>query len=243
MSSGPGYEPPPPFAPPPARVQPLPAPPLAYPALPPPPPVLSPPRPSWQVVALAATTIAAIALVAIVGLFRAGNLSGSGGAHQPRTLSLPDRAGDYVLLRAIDPSTVRSMLGSQVGSLGLVQDALDSAKIGVYGDAPTAPPTVIFVGFAAADSRTIADLLDQQSPGAAVDQVLAGTAGGGAATSLEPGPLGGALKCENAQRNGTLFTPCAWADQDTLAVVMRVGTVTLDDAADITRELRAAAEH
>lgn len=241
MSSGPDYEPPPPFAPPRARVQPLPAPP-AYAAAPAPQPV-APPRPSWQIIALAATTIAAIALVAIVGLFRASSLSGTDGAHQPRTLSLPDRAGDYVLQRSIDPSMVRSMLGSQVGSLGPVQDALDSAKIGVYGDSPTAPPTVIFVGFAAADSRTIADLLGSNKPSAAVDHVLAGTTGGGSATSLEPGPLGGVLKCENAERNGTLFTPCAWADQDTIAVVMRVGTVDLDDAADITRELRAAAEH
>jgi hypothetical protein len=239
MSTGPEYEPPPPFAPPPARVQPLPGPPTVAPS----PLPVSPQRPSWQIVALAATTIAAIALVAIVGLFRASSLSGSDGASEPRTLSLPDRAGDYVLLRSIDPATVRSMLGSQVGSLGLVQDALDSAKIGVYGEAPTAPPTVIFVGFAAADSRTVADLLDHNDAGAAVDQVLAGTTGGGAATSVAPGPLGGALKCENAERNGTLFTPCAWADQDTVAVVMRVGTVSLDDAADITRELRAAAEH
>lgn len=251
MGSGPEYEPPPPFAPPPARAEPLAGPPpgsglgaefatASTPGFPPPPPA-GPSRPSWQIVALAAAAIAAMALVAIVGLFRASNLPGE--THRPRTLTLPDRAGSYVLLRSVDPAMVRNMLGTQVGALGPVQQALSSAQIGVYGDSPTAPPTVIFVGFAGADSSTIADLLSTNDSATAVDQVLAGTTGGSPGTSTDPGPMGGTLKCANAERNGTAFTPCAWADADTLAVVMRVGTVSLNDAADITRTLRAAAEH
>ena len=248
VGSGPEYEPPPPFAPPPARTQPLAGPPPAVgfgaefgTGVGAAPPDAGPPRPSWQVVVLAAAAIAAMALVAIVGLFRAGHLAAQ--PRRPHTLTLPDRAGSYVLLRSIDPAMVRNMLGSQVGSLGPVQDALASAQIGVYGDSPTAAPTVIFVGFAGADSTTIADLLSANGASTAVDQVLTGTTGGSPGTSVDPGPMGGALKCANAERNGTAFTPCAWADADTLAVVMRVGTVSLNDAADITRTLRAAAEH
>ena len=193
-------------------------------------------------ITLAATTIAAIALVAIVGLFRASSLSDDG-AHQPRTLSLPATAGELTLIRTVDAATVRSLLGRQIGSLGLVEDALDTAKIGVYGQSATAPPTVIFVGFDAASSPTIADLLHGRSPAAVVDQVLGGTSGAAPATSMSPGQLGGSLKCANADRDGTLFTPCAWADADTVAVVMRVGTVDLADVAATTRDLRAAAEH
>jgi hypothetical protein len=250
------YQPPPAFGPPESRVGPLrpeeamalltQPPPPAYPVpayatpLYPAPAYSSYPAPrrtrrGW----LVATAVAATALI-VAGVLA---VAGPGSAtHHARSIRLPDAAGDYQLIRTIDGSTIESVLGSQLGSLGAMQDALDKAKVGVYGVGPAASATIVFLGFNAADSSSIDNLLGSTDAKSVVSQVMAGT-GGNSPTAISPGPQGGALACSQTIADGTSFTPCAWADDDTLAVVMEVGLVDVNDAGATTLLFRAAAEH
>jgi hypothetical protein len=259
------YQPPPAFGPPESRVGPLrpeeamalltqqPSPPAAqaypapaYPApayatpLYPPPANSSYPAPRRiRRRGLVATAVAATALIVAGILAIAG--PGSTTRHA-RSIRLPDAAGDYQLIRAIDGSTIESVLGTQLGSLGAMQDALDKAKVGVYGVGPAASATIVFLGFNASDSSSIDNLLASTDAKSVVSQVMAGT-GGNSPTTISPGPLGGALACSQTIADGTSFTPCAWADDDTLAVVMEVGLVDVNDAGATTLLFRSAAEH
>ena len=136
------------------------------------------------------------------------------------------------------------MLGSQLGSLGAISDAISTAQIGVYGTGggPTALPTVVFLGFNRADSSAIDSLIASGSATKVARDVLGG-AGSDTPSSFDPGPYGGALDCAQARRNATAYTPCVWVDGSTLALVLRIGDVDTGIAAGMTREFRAAAEH
>lgn len=191
------------------------------------------------IIAIAAVVVAALVVVGLVVLVR------TNGGHEPaRRVSLPDSAGDYQLIRSVDGKTAAAMLGSQLGSLGSISDAISTAQIGVYGTGggPTALPTVVFLGFNRADSSTIGDLLASGSATNVARDVLGG-AGSEAPSSFDPGPFGGALDCARARRNATAYTPCVWVDRSTLALVLRIGDVDTGTAAEMTRQFRAAAEH
>jgi hypothetical protein len=190
------------------------------------------------VVAIAAVTVAALVVVGLLLLFRA-----SGGQEPAHRVSLPDSAGDYQLIRSVDGRTAAAMLGSQLGSLGAISEAISTAAIGVYGTGggPTALPTVVFLGFNRADSHTIDVLLASGSAGDVARKVLGG-AGSATPSAFDPGPFGGALECAQAHRNATAYTPCVWVDRSTLALVLRIGKIDTGVAAGITREFRAAAE-
>jgi hypothetical protein len=192
-----------------------------------------------MIVAIAAVVVAALVVVGLVVVFRA-----SGGHEPARRVSLPDSAGNYQLIRSVDGKTAAAMLGSQLGSLGAISDAISTAQIGVYGtgSGPTALPTVVFLGFNRADSSAIDGLIASGSAATVARDVL-GDAGSGAASPFDPGPFGGALDCAQASRNGTAYTPCVWVDRSTLALVLRIGDIDTGSAAGTTREFRAAAEH
>jgi hypothetical protein len=191
------------------------------------------------IVAIAAIVVAALVVVGLVVVFRA-----SGGHEPTRRVSLPDAAGDYQLIRSVDGRTAASMLGSQLGSLGAISDAMSSAQIGVYGtgSGPTALPTVVFLGFNRSDSSAIDSLIGSGSAAKVAREVLGG-ASSVSASSFDPGPYGGALDCTQARRNATAYTPCVWVDGSTLALVLRIGDIDTGIAAGMTREFRAAAEH
>jgi hypothetical protein len=56
------------------------------------------------------------------------------------------------------------------------------------------------------------------------------------------GPLGGVLKCGTSNGDGAPIPVCGWADDGSLAVALFPGR-SLDQAADLMRQLRAAMEH
>jgi hypothetical protein len=242
------YQPPPAFGPPESRIGPLrPDEAMALLNQQPPPPDYQPPalasypspRPtSWRRLAVAGAIATALVIAGVIALVGAG----SSKPRPQRTISLPDSVGEYRLIRSIDGRTVEAILGSQLGSLGAIQGALDSAKVGVYGLGQNGGPKIVFLGLAAADNSSIGDLLSSTGSDGVVTQVMSG-AGTGVPKTIGPGPLGGALKCSHASENGTSFTPCAWADQDTLALVMQFGLVDVDDAGAVTLQFRSAAEH
>ncbi|MGH8962125.1 MAG: hypothetical protein ACRDWT_13220 [Jatrophihabitantaceae bacterium] len=239
------YQPPPAFGPPESRIGPLrPDEAIALlgqqqaPGYAAPEPRALPPVPRARLVAAGVLAIALVAagIIALVGVL------GSNTDRSRRTISLPDMAGNYQLIRSIDGQSIEAMLGSQLGSLGPIQGALDSAKVGVYGLGPNAGPTIVFLGFSAADSASIRQLLASAGSDAVVTEVMSG-AGASVPRAIGPGQLGGALQCSQAIKNGTSFTPCVWADNDTLAMVLQIGIVDVDDAGAVTLQFRSAAEH
>lgn len=184
-----------------------------------------------------------IAAVATLTLIAAGLIAFVwANGPSPRTqrmISLPTSAGAYELIRPIDPASVQATFGNQLGPLSA---ALSSAQVGVYGLGPAAVSTLVFIGFNAADSADISSLLSSTSSDQVVDQVMteAGATGG---RLIGPGPLGGALECAASAQSGTPLTACAWADRDTLALLVQVGHVDIDTAGALALQFRAAAEH
>lgn len=236
------YEPPPAFAPPSARTGPL-SPEQVHALLSPPPvataglPQRDATRTPWAlIVAAAVVTVAVLAWALVM-------LADSGSQQLTRArVSLPESVGQYQLVHAVDGRTVAAMLQRQLGSLGPVQDAMDTAQVGIYRIGTDGPTTLVFLGFNAADSAQIDDLLSATNKGGVVADVLAG-AGGSSPVSVAAGPLGGALQCARAVKNMQPLTPCAWADRSTLGMVLQIGTVDLRDAGRTARSFRSAAEH
>lgn len=176
-------------------------------------------------------------VIALVLIF-----SASGGGRPDRRVAVPSSAGSYRLIRSMGGGQVRALLGNQLGSLGPISQALDTARIGVYGTGQNPLPTVVFLGFNRADSGAIESLLSGSSPQLVAHELLA-EAGSGASQTFATGPFGGSLQCAQASKDGTAYTPCVWVDRTTLALVLRVGDTDLGAAAGITRQFRAAAEH
>lgn len=192
------------------------------------------------VISIAAVVVAALATVGGIVAFRGG---GGGDGPQGRRISLPDSAGSYQLIRALPGSSVSALFGDKVSALGPVSQALGTAQIGVYRVSGTASalPTLIFFGFNRADSAPIARLLSGGTPAQVTTELLSHSVAA-PPRGFAPGPLGGSLQCTQASSSGTPFTPCAWADGSTVALVLRVGTVDVTNAADVARGFRAAAE-
>jgi hypothetical protein len=67
----------------------------------------------------------------------------------------------------------------------------------------------------------------------------------GAVTGLHEvpaGPLGGVLKCGTSNGDGGAMSVCGWADRGSIGVALFPGR-TLDEAAQLLRDLRAKMEH
>ncbi len=228
------YEPPPAFAPPQDRAGPLPgAPAPAAPAG----PGNQAPSLATTLVAAAAVTGAAVLVIALVLIF-----STSGGHQQDRRVTLPSSAGKFQLVRSIGSSEIETMLGNQLGSLGPLTHALGTAQVGVYGEGPSALPTIVFLGFNRSDSSAVDSMLRNASPKQLAYDLLSG-AGASRPETFDPGPFGGSLRCAQATKGGTAYTPCVWVDHSTLAMVLQVGDVQVGSAAGVARQFRDAAEH
>lgn len=222
---------------------PLPADPAAADAPPGTPPRAAPSgsrRPSRTSVLISIAAVVVAALATVGGIVAFGG--GGDGPPGPR-ITLPDSAGGYQLIRALPGSSVSALFGDKVSALGPVSQALGTAQIGVYRANGTASalPTLIFLGFNRADSAPVARLLTGGTPVQVTTELLSHSVAV-PPRAFAPGPLGGSLQCAQASSSGTPFTPCAWADGSTVALVLRVGTVDVTGAADVAREFRAAAE-
>jgi hypothetical protein len=69
--------------------------------------------------------------------------------------------------------------------------------------------------------------------------------GSGSITGLHDvpsGPLGGTTKCGTSNGDGGPMTVCGWADNGSLAVALFPGR-SVDESADLTRQLRTAVEN
>jgi hypothetical protein len=84
------------------------------------------------------------------------------------------------------------------------------------------------------------------NPAADLDQALGllnDSSGGVTGLHEVPaGPLGGVMKCGTSNGDGGAMSVCGWADRGSLAVALFPGR-TVDEAAQLLRDLRAGIEH
>ncbi len=60
--------------------------------------------------------------------------------------------------------------------------------------------------------------------------------------AVTAGPLGGSMKCGTSNGDGGAMSVCGWADSGSVVVALFPGR-TVDESADLMRQLRAAVEH
>jgi hypothetical protein len=273
----PAYVPPPPFAPPQLRVPPLnetavlgqtsypyrPPPPIAYgyvrpPAAPTtswypvsgwqPGPVDSSARRRRRVSVLMAMAVVT-ALVAICAVLLAGE---PGGGNHARSLSLPNSVDGYTRVGTLTGAQVRSIFPAGGGALGsIASDDLTGARVGVYATLDDSGPSMLFIGFTGHDSPSLGAQLRAAPAGTVAEQVLTGAGAAHGATSVDAGPLGGAMRCATVAIDGQDASVGVWADTDTLGIVVLVvdpatssgTTPTAASTGSVTRDFRAKAEH
>jgi hypothetical protein len=272
-----GYVPPPPFAPPPLRVAPLnetavlgrtsyphePLPGGAYGYAPPyatyPPPVAWYPPAAWQPRHLdesarrrrTVSVLAAMAVVTALVALCTVLLTSSHGTHRARSLSLPTAVDNYTKVGTLDGSRIRSMFSAGAGAFGsLPASDLDGARVGVYASLDDSEPTLLFIGFTGHDSPSIATQLRADPAATIAADVLSGAGATTRSTTVDAGPLGGAMRCAIVDLGGQNASAGVWADSDTLGIVLivdstvpAVGGSTTAQTSAVTRDFRAKAEH
>ena len=273
--AGPGYEPVPPFAPPAQRTapinevqvlghssyapheqptamwqpstawQPSPYPPVAWH-----PAYRYPVGGDWQQANHARASrrrsiaIVAATVVALIGIVGALLISAAGPT--TRSLSLPETSGDYTRLTTITGSHLRSMFGAGSAFSAIPPADLDHAKVAVYGRGALQTPSLLFVGFSAADSPNIGQQLRSENSAQVTSDVLTGAGASLAPLSVDAGPLGGSLECSSVDVDGLSASVGVWADSDTLGMILLFDpalTPSREQTGEVTRSFRAAAEH
>jgi hypothetical protein len=171
-------------------------------------------------------------------------ISAAGPSHH--TLSLPDSAGDYVMLSAVSGSHISTIFGN-TGTFGSIPTSdLTKAKVGVYARGSQNAPSALFVGFSGSDSPTIGQQLRSETASQVTAEVLAGAGAALTPLTVDAGPLGGSLRCSTVQVDGLAATVGVWADSDTLGVLLLFDPVvrpTLVETGAVTRDFRSQAEH
>ncbi|NUT34883.1 MAG: hypothetical protein HOV79_17640 [Hamadaea sp.] len=144
------------------------------------------------------------------------------------TLSTPPQAAGLTLDTTEAAKTA-------AGDLRTVLDAgfaLDATVAGVYGDPTSAAKSVLFAGGTGFFARPEREL-DQ------VFTLLDDQAGVTDVRTVDPGSLGGVMRCGAAEGSEAVLTICGWADHGSVAFAMFPGR-TLDESAPLLRDLRGA---
>jgi hypothetical protein len=188
--------------------------------------------------------VVAVVVLALAVVIAALTVGAAGPSR--RSLSLPETAGEYVLVSTVSGAHIDSIFGTN-GTFGSIPHAdLVNAKIAIYARGTQAPPTALFVGFDAADSPTIGRQLHNEDAGQVTNQVLAGAGAVINSVTVDSGPLGGSLRCSAVHFGGVDATVGVWADADTLGVVLLFDPTlgpSLSETGAVTRTFRAQAEH
>jgi hypothetical protein len=110
----------------------------------------------------------------------------------------------------------------------------------------------VLLAFPLADIPQLQDQVKDEGLDAAVRKFVGGIGGGvagsggsvsGTSQSFDPGPLGGAMRCQQVGLSGNAVGVCGWGDRSYFAMNLMVDPPSLSAAADTTRDLRNAAEH
>jgi hypothetical protein len=113
---------------------------------------------------------------------------------------------------------------------------LDDSVGAVYRDPASADRDVLFFG---GTRLAISPAKDLDQAFSMLDDAS------GAVTGLRDvpaGPLGGMMRCGTSTGDGGPMVVCGWADRGSLAIALFPGR-SLDEAAQLLRDLRGAAEH
>jgi hypothetical protein len=263
------YVPPPPFAPPPLRVAPLNEAAVlgrtSYPHGPYAQPVTPPPAAAWYPASgwlpphlddsarrrRSLSVLVSLGVIASLVVIGTVLLSGSS-THRARSLSLPESVDNYTKVSTLSGAQVRSMFTAGAGTFGAVPaDDLAAARVGIYAELNNTEPSMLFIGFTGQDSPSIGAQLRTGPAGEVAEAILSTAGATSGPQSVDAGPLGGAMRCATVDVDGDAATIAVWADDDTLGIVLIIGSTltahttapTTAHTSSVTRDFRAKAEH
>ncbi len=160
-----------------------------------------------------------------------------------RTLVLPASVDGYPRLTGAPADQLRQVLTGPLAALG-APASNGATQVAGYG--PAGSPKLVFLGLRIADVPAVQQLIATRGAQGALFYLLqlAGAAGAPGATPVNfpPGPNGGSLQCTHAQLSGLPAAACGWIDDTFFALTVVATPGDLDDAADLTLDLRNAAE-
>ncbi|MET7300531.1 hypothetical protein [Embleya sp. NPDC005575] len=118
------------------------------------------------------------------------------------------------------------------------RQAVAGSKVAAYGPAGAGTPTALVM--------VMDNPSPQLPPTLVMDQLIAGMQDGAQETSadvgnvrqVDPGALGGVLRCTSIRSSGRALPTCVWADSDTVGVVYAINETSLDAASALTLRVR-----
>lgn len=118
------------------------------------------------------------------------------------------------------------------------RQAVPGSKVAAYGAAGDATPTALVM--------VMANPSPFSSPTTVMDQLIEGMQEGaqekssdlGGVREMDPGAMGGVLRCTEIRSGGKALPTCVWVDQDTVGVVYGISENSLDSAAALALRLR-----
>ncbi|HEU5268196.1 MAG TPA: hypothetical protein VFU35_15915 [Jatrophihabitans sp.] len=222
-------------------------PPAGYPGEPGPPPRRRTPVWIWVAVGVAATVAVALLVVFVTRDKHPGEQKTAG-----RSLHPPASFDGYQRMSGFDTTALHDQLGRELKSLGAsASKVAKDAVIAVYAKPGASRPQFVLLAFPLADIPDLQDQVKDVGLDAAVRKFMSGISGGvtgaggsvnGSSQSFDPGPLGGAMRCQQVGLTGNAVGVCAWGDRSYFAMNLMVDPPSLSTAADTTRDLRTAAE-
>jgi hypothetical protein len=189
-----------------------------------------PPRRRWtriRILVLAGLAAVVLLLAAILGPIGWRFLN-----RENVALATPGKVAGLTLDTSDDARQTMDYLRTAVAAKVSLSDTVGA----VYDDPASKDRKVLFFG-----GTNV-----QLSPARQLDQALTifnddtGTVTG--LHEVPPGPLGGTVKCGTSNGEGGAMSVCGWADNGSLAVALFPGR-TVDEAAKLLLDLRAAIEH
>ncbi len=164
-----------------------------------------------------------------------------------RQLRLPAAVHAYTRLRGYDTGLIKDRMVSLAGSLGTTGDKLvDSSVVGAYATSASAKtPELLLIAF---PLRSVPDLRDEvrdEGSAGATGKLMSSVAAAGKATphTVDPGKLGGAMRCLQVEETGSQLGYCGWVDRSYMAMTIVRSPGSDDNLDRLALDLRTAAEH
>lgn len=158
----------------------------------------------------------------------ASSPAAAAGAEYPARIILPRTLAGMTMLD--DPQLTKTA-NDTASKLKSTTNA-DSAVAGYYAPNGDITRTVGLVGVATQVRNPDAELRSAFSSTLTVSDV----------SDVDPGPLGGIMRCGNTSTNGTAFAVCGWADGGSLAIGIFLNR-SLTDSAALFRQIRGEILH
>jgi hypothetical protein len=197
--------------------------------------------------------VVAVVLVVLAVSTVAAHESGVNDAKdtEGRTLALPQAVSGYNKVQTLDVADLLSQLGGSLSGLGVGAAQLDRLLAALYARPAAPEPSFVVIGMQVSDipelqreiaAHGVAAAVKDFADGAALSSGSVGSLSGDM-KSVAPGPLGGSMRCGLLSVGAREVGLCSWGDRSAFAVCMLLDPTSMDEAATLTRQFRAAAEH